>query len=391
MWAAMGLSANELRKLDYLLEQALDLDEAAREPWLNGLGTEYAELLPTVRELLLKHASLETGDLIGSLPAFTAFAPGGLASEMATDSQPISIGPYRLLRELGRGGMGTVWLAERIDGLLKRPVAVKFPHIGDPGESLGRRFAREREILASLVHPHIARLYDAGVTALGQPYIALEFVEGVPLTVYCDTQRLDVRQRLKLFLQVLSAVQYAHAQLIVHRDLKPSNILVTGDGQVRLLDFGIARLLATDDARPAELTEIESRVLTPDYASPEQIGGQPIGAASDVYSLGIVLYELLVGARPYRLKRDSRRALEDAILAASIKPPSSAAGDAALAEARGTSPGKLARLLKGDLDVIAGRAVKKAPQDRYGSVEAFEQDLRRHLDGLPVLAQADSL
>ena len=236
-----------------------------------------------------------------------------------------TIGSYRLLRELGSGGMGVVWLAERSDGLVKRPVALKLPHQVWQRAGLAERMAREREILATLTHPNIARLYDAGLTAGHRPFLAIEYVEGHPIDTYCRDHRLDAGARVRLFVQVANAVAYAHAKLVVHRDLKPANILVDADGQVRLLDFGIAKLLDQHQARETALTELSGRPLTLDYASPEQIRGEPLTIGSDVYSLGVVLYELLSGARPYKLKRDSRGALEDAILEADPPLPSAVA------------------------------------------------------------------
>ena len=208
------------------------------------------------------------------------------------------IGPYRLLRSIGAGGMGAVWLAERADGLLQRQVALKLPRSAWPRADLVERMARERDILAALTHANIARLYEAGITAGGRPYLALEYVEGRTIDAYCAGERLDVSARVRLFLQVVEAVAYAHARLVVHRDLKPSNILVTKEGQIRLLDFGIARLLDEVSVRDTPLTELSGRPHTPEYASPEQIAGGPLGVATDIYSLGVVLYELLCGTRP---------------------------------------------------------------------------------------------
>ena len=267
--------------------------------------------------------------------------------------------------------MGAVWLAERIDGLIKRPVALKLPHPPHYNSHLRERFARERDILASLVHPNIGKLFDAGVTEAGQPYLGLEYIEGATITEYCDGMGLPVRNRLELFLQVLEAVQYAHSRLVIHRDLKPSNILVTSERQVVLLDFGIAKLLTDGKAKETELTQRGGAALTPDYASPEQIIGQAISTASDVYSLGIVLYELLTGERPYKLTRDSRGALEEAILAADPRIPSQVVTDQAKAERRGSTPKKLAHTLAGDLDTIILKALKKRPGDRYPTVNAF--------------------
>jgi tetratricopeptide (TPR) repeat protein len=274
--------------------------------------------------------------------------------------------------------MANVWVAERIDGSLQREEALKLPaSIWAPG--LARRMAAERDILASLEHPHIARLYDAGVTPAGRPWLAMELVDGLPIDVHCRRQGLDVAQRLRLFLQVAGAVAHAHARLVVHRDLKPNNILVTPGGEVRLLDFGVAKLLGPDDAPAADLTRLLGRAVTPDYASPEQVGGRPVGVATDVYSLGVVLYELLTGARPYRLGHVSAAALEQAILEADVPSASSVVA----------SP-SLARALRGDLDTILAKAMKKAPGERYLSVEALAADIERHLAGEPVLARPDS-
>jgi len=287
--------------------------------------------------------------------------------------------------------MGSVWLAERADGLFTRQVALKLVHPVLMGRQVTERFAREREILASLSHPNIAQLFDAGFTEEGQPFLALQYVAGKPITSYCDERRLTVHERLRLFLQVLGAAQYAHTHLIIHRDLKPSNILVTEEGEVQLLDFGIAKLLKAGDARETELTQLGGRVLTPDYAAPEQIVGGPITTAADVYALGVILYELLTGERPYRLKRDSRGALEEAILGADPVAPSHVKLSETAAQARATSPKRLARALRGDLDTIAMKALKKTPGERYATADAFGEDVVRFLRGDVVLAQRDSV
>jgi tRNA A-37 threonylcarbamoyl transferase component Bud32 len=289
------------------------------------------------------------------------------------------IGPYRLLRPLGEGGMAAVWLAERTDVLQARKVALKLPHGAWRRAGLAERMAREREILATLEHPNIARLYDAGLDDDGQPFLALEYVEGLRIDAYCAQHALELRPRLGLFLQVARAVAYAHAHLVVHRDLKPSNILVTAEGSVRLLDFGIAKLLDQGEAQETALTREAGRALTPDYAAPEQIQGRAIGTAADVYSLGVVLFELLTGQRPYRLKRDSRAALEEAVLQVDPMRPSEA-----------VAPGRARRALRGDLDTIVLKALKKSPTERYETVNAFADDIERHLARLPVLARPDS-
>ena len=212
------------------------------------------------------------------------------------------VGPYELIRLLGAGGMAEVWLARRADGAFKRDVALKLPLLTRRRQDLEQRFAHERDILASLEHPNIARFYDAGVDTEGLPYLSMEYVQGQTLMTWCDAHLLGIAERLGLFLQVLDAVNYAHDKHVIHRDLKPSNILVTDSGQVRLLDFGVAKLLQGEDgSEQTQLSRVYGQALTPDYASPETLGGAPVDARSDVYSLGMVLYELLTGARPYRL------------------------------------------------------------------------------------------
>ena len=368
----MAADADRLRRLSSLLDVALALDGPARATWLDRLAGEDATLAPTLRDLLARHATQETAELLPPVPALPEAADGGAAAGQA-------VGPYVLERPLGRGGMGEVWLARRADGGIKRNVALKLPHVTwAPG--LAQRFARERDILAALEHPNIARLYDAGVDPQGRPYMALEYVEGKPLDAWCAERALPVAARLRLLLQVTDAVAFAHARLVVHRDLKPSNMLVTADGQVRLLDFGIAKLLEGDVARETALTQLAGRALTLDYASPEQIRGEPIGTASDVYSLGVVAYELLAGARPYRLKRGSAAELEEAIANVDAPRASEVADDAALK-----------RALRGDLDAILNKALKKDVRDRYPTVDALAQDLRRHLDGEAVGARPDTL
>lgn len=377
----MDLAQEDFAALSALLDGALDVPQEQRLDWLAA----QKDIPARIREL--------ASDLLN--PRGTPFSLPGLPHYRESDLGPLDgaqaqllapgmlIGPYRLLREIGQGGMGTVWLAERSDAAFKREVALKLPHASLSNRHLAERFSRERDILAALVHPNIARLYDAGITSDGRPYLALEYVDGAPLGVYCDARKLPLDARLKLFLQVLLAVQHAHGQLVVHRDLKPSNVLVTGDGQVRLLDFGIAKLLTDGQAQETELTQLGGRALTPQYAAPEQILGKTISTAVDIYALGVMLYELLTGVLPFRPKRDSRGALEDAILdtepdAPSRAPPATTATSIAR------------RLLRGDLDTIILKALKKAPQARYATVAAFADDLQRYMRGEPVLAQPDS-
>ena len=383
------LSAAEYSRLSALLDLCIDLVPEARGEWLIHLESEDPRSAAMLRKLLSAPGAFESGALPETRDIFTRhFASLAQAQEVLAGKR---IGPYRILSLLGQGGMGSVWLAERADGLFTRQVALKLVHPVLIGHGVTERFAREREILASLSHPNIARLLDAGFAEDGQPYLALQYVAGTPITTYCDRARLGVNQRLHLFLQVLNAVRYAHANLVIHRDLKPSNILVTEDGQVQLLDFGIAKLLTEGEGKETALTQLAGRALTPDYAAPEQISGEPITTAADVYALGVMLYELLTGEQPYRLKRDTRGALEEAILQVNPLPPSRVTSSEIAAGARATTANKLARTLKGDLDTIAMKALKKSPTERYATADAFGEDVARFLRGDVVLAQPDSV
>jgi tetratricopeptide (TPR) repeat protein/predicted Ser/Thr protein kinase len=282
-----------------------------------------------------------------------------------------------VLRELGRGGMGVVFLAERVDGGFQQRVALKLVRQGLDGAASVARFAAERQILARLQHEHIARLLDGGVSDAGQPYFAMELVEGIPLTLYCEGRGAGTTARLRLFLQVCDAVDYAHRNLVVHRDLKPSNVLVTAEGRVRLLDFGIAKVLQESPQAGPSVTRGEARALTPQYAAPEQLRGQPVTTATDVYSLGVVLYELLSGRPPYRLEGLTPAEVERTVAERDAPPCSSAAG------------GTRARELRGDLDTIVAVALRKEPGRRYPSVRALADDLGRYRDGRPVAARGD--
>jgi len=376
MHADFDLSPQDWTALRRLLEAALTLPPLQRSGWLDALGEDDARFAPRLRALLA-HADRSTVDRLLTLPRVETgdFAPSG-----GSLPPPETAGPYRLLRLLGEGGMASVWLAERTDMLQGRRVALKLPHGAWRRAGLGERLAREREILATLNHPNIARLYDAGVSADGQPWLALEHVEGERIDAYCERKGLDVPRRLRLFLQVARAVAHAHANLVVHRDLKPSNILVTEGGDVRLLDFGIAKLLDPEgSAVETALTQQSGRALTPEYAAPEQILGRPVGTGVDVYALGVVLFELLCGQRPYRLERRSRAAIEEAVLQAEPPRPSAVTTDA-----------RRRRLLRGDLDTIVAKALKKDPAQRYATVDALAEDIERHLEQRPVLARPDS-
>ena len=382
------LTASQYLRVSRLLDESLELTPVEREQWLACLETTDPAAALVLRDLFASQAASKEAGFLEDR--------GQLARELGSVTESVTgmigkqFGAYRVLSLVGRGGMGSVWLAERTDGLFTRRVALKLVHPALMDRVMTERLAREREILASLSHPNIARLFDAGIAEDGQPYLALEYVAGTPLTTFCDDRRLPITARLDLFRQVLDAVQYAHANLVIHRDLKPSNILVTEEGHALLLDFGIAKLLTEGGAKETELTLIGGRALTPDYAAPEQITGATITTATDIYALGVMLYELLTGERPYRLKRDSRGALEEAILQADPQPPSRAALSESVALARGATRGKLAKILKGDLDTIVLKALKKLPGERYATANAFDEDVHRFLRGDLVLAQADS-
>ncbi|PYS56886.1 MAG: hypothetical protein DMF74_27470 [Acidobacteria bacterium] len=318
------------------------------------------------------------------------------------------VGPYKIIRELGRGGVGSVYLGERDDDQYRQQVAVKLIRRGMDTDFVVRRFRNERQILAALDHPNIARLLDGGTTENDRPYLVMEYVEGLPVDHYCDLHTLDTEDRLKLFQRVCAAVHYAHQHLVIHRDIKPTNILVTKEGVPKLLDFGIAKLLTPElAAQTLDPTLTAMRLLTPAYASPEQIKGQPITTATDVYSLGVLLHELLTGHKPYRV--DSRAPLEvmKAVLEKEPTKPSTAVmitettgsgnGSASIAltpdlvsKTRDATPDRLRRRLRGDLDNIVLTALRKDPQRRYASVQQFSEDIRRHLKGLPVIARADT-
>lgn len=313
-----------------------------------------------------------------------------------TDRPGEWIGPYRLLATAGQGGMATVYLAEREVGGARQRVALKLVRRGIDTDEVLRRFAHETRVLASLEHPNIARFFDAGASDDGRPYLVMEFIEGRPLTRHCDAERLGIVARLQLFQTVCDAVQYAHQQLVVHRDIKPSNILITDDGEVKLVDFGIAKLLADETGTASPRTRTGVRVLTPEYAAPEQIRGESISTATDVYALGLVLYELLTGLRARSV------AMEGAVtggppgdafdaLAPSTAVRRSGAVASAAATARRTTTDRLGRRLRGDLDRIALKALNPDPARRYPSALQLREDVGRHLRGLPIEARPNTL
>jgi non-specific serine/threonine protein kinase/serine/threonine-protein kinase len=324
----------------------------------------------------------------------------GVTPEGAADAtQPERLGPYRLIREIGHGGMGAVYLGVRDDDAYQKRVAIKVLKRGMDTDSIVRRFRHERQILASLEHPFIASLLDGGSTPDGRPYFAMEFVDGQPIADYCDTHKLDTKARLRLFRQVCTAVQYAHQNLVIHRDLKPANVLVMADGTPKLLDFGIAKLLNQELAgQTLAPTAPGLQLMTPEYASPEQVRGDVVTTASDVYSLGVILYELLVGRMPYRLSSRAPADIVRIVCEAEPVRPSTAvtvidpgANAETPHETRQTvDADRLRRALAGDLDNIVLKALSKEPQRRYASVDQFSEDVRRHLAGLPVLARKDT-
>ena len=308
-------------------------------------------------------------------------------AEASADQAGAVFGNYRLIERVDRGGMGDVYRAERADGAFQAQVAVKLLRASIDSEALTRRFMRERQILARLSHPHIARLLGGGANAQGLPFLVMEWIDGQPLTDFAAEQALDLNQRLDLFLDVCDAVAYAHRNLIVHRDLKPSNILVDRDGQVKLLDFGVSKLLSaeTDDAEI--LTRTGALMMTPAYAAPEQILDQAVTTATDTYALGVVLYELITGQRPHR-----REAQTPAALAASIDTePFTRPSELLARKARHLSERRFARRLRGDLDTVLQVALRREPERRYPSVEALAEDLRRFQRGLPIAARTDSV
>jgi serine/threonine protein kinase len=318
------------------------------------------------------------------------------------------VGPYQLDRRIGRGGMGSVWVAARVDHEYEKKVAVKLVRRGMDSHEILRRFRLERQVLAGLDHPNIARLIDGGSTPDGLPYLVMEYVEGTPITEYCESRKSTITERLRLFRAVCAAVQYAHSNLVVHRDIKAGNILVTPDGVPKLLDFGIAKVLRSDlSTLEMAQTRPEMRPMTLDYASPEQVRGEPIATATDVYSLGVLLYKLLTGKMPYGVETRSRTALQHAICEVEPRRPSSVImtdSEAAIPQAtqklevvevveetRDKARKRLKKKLAGDLDVIILKALRKEPPRRYASVEQFSEDIRRYMEGRPVIARSDTL
>jgi|CXWL01.1.fsa_nt_gi serine/threonine-protein kinase len=367
--------------LSRLLDAVLDLPPQVRGAWVAELGEEHAAVLPYLRQVLGGLPTDDAGD--GSLTTGLAGAAAGGWDDSDLAAEPTygdRVGPYTLESELGRGGMGVVWLAARSDGAYARQVALKLPHVHLLAGTSRGRFRRERDILAALTHPHIAQFLDAGVTATGQPYLALELVTGRPITDACRTAGTSLAGRRELIRQVIAALHHAHTHLIVHRDIKPSNVLVDGQGQVKLLDFGIAKLLEGPDSGDlaTQLTRLGGRVATPDYAAPEQLAGGTVTMATDVYAVGVLLFELLTGRRPFASAFGPQAWLNPAV-AARAEPPlaSSSIVPEHARTVGGLSPRELARALAGDLDAILAKALSYDPAERYETMAELASDLER--------------
>jgi serine/threonine-protein kinase len=367
-------------EVDRLLEMALDLPHAERIDAVRTAAGADGALASSVIRLL---GRLDDDQRLT--------APSGqLVQDAFADQAPETVRPgdqlgrYRILSRLGRGGMATVYLAERADGTYEQRVALKLLRRGLDTEDLIRRFVAERQILSSLSHPNIAKLLDGGATADGRPFLVMELVEGDPIVAWADARGLDVAGRLRLFLDVADAVHAAHRQLVVHRDIKPSNVLVSAEGRVTLLDFGIAKLLDADES----FTEVGLVPHTPSYASPEQLGGGRITTASDIYQAGILLLELLTGTRPSPGESATTSRLASR---AAVAPVPERDTPSARAQARASTPERLARRLRGDIDVIIAKALREEPEERYASLAEMAEDVRRHLAGLPIMAHPESL
>jgi len=361
------------KSIETLFSEILVLDTAARETALNKLKQQHPTLRSEVESLLCSADKAK---------GFLSLSPVAAMSELNSDEKPWvkqSLGSYQLIREVGRGGMGTVFLAERADGEYRKQVAIKLVNRVANSKLIMRRFKAERQILANLEHPNIANLLDGGTTEDGCPYLVMEYIQGEPIDIYCQTRQLSIREKLELYIKVCTAIHYAHQNLIVHRDLKPANILITADGIPKLLDFGIAKLLESEEIslHNEPITLVDLPLMTPEYASPEQLLGDTITTATDVYALGVILYELLTGHRPYNLPSDNIVNIVQIVCENQVRRPSSRNPD-------------LCSQLQGDLDNITLFALRKEPELRYQSVQNLAADIERHLKGKPVSAVKDS-
>ncbi|HKP12597.1 MAG TPA: serine/threonine-protein kinase [Blastocatellia bacterium] len=400
-------------QVNRIVEAALTLAPGERTAYLDNACTDEALRRAVETTMAMRDVSGRFGGATNAEGPTAILQDAETVGVSAEEQQKLlddtQIGPYRVLRRIGQGGMGAVYLAARGDAEFRRQVAIKLVKRGMDTEFVLRRFRNERQILAALDHPNIARLLDGGTTADGRPYFVMEYIEGKPITEYADGRRLSTAERLRLFQEVCAAVHYAHQNLVIHRDLKPSNILVTNDGTPKLLDFGIAKLLNPElAAHTIEATAVAVRLMTPEYASPEQVKGDAITTASDVYSLGVLLYELLTGHRPYRINSRAPHEVARVVCEEEPQKPSTAVarvetyptggGTATVtvtpevvSRTRDGNPDKLRRRLAGDLDNIVLMAMRKEPQRRYASVDQLANDIRRHLEGRPVIARHDTI
>lgn len=364
-------------KLKKLFSEAVWLEPDERAEFIDKHCSGEPELRAQLERLLAADTNAE--DFLERCPV--ELADDGSRNDRSARLKNERLGAYRLVEEIGRGGMGDVYLGERADGSYEQRVAVKLVDRGPLSDAVRFRFESERRVLARLNHPNITRLIDAGTTEEGRPYFVMEYVDGQPIREYCADRELGLEERLDLIEQLLEGVQYAHANLIVHRDLKPANILVTKEGVVKIVDFGIARILAEEDGEPAaEPTRAMPRLLTPEYASPEHVTGRPVTTASDVYSLGVVIYELLAGTRPYQLDTSEPWTIAQQVCEMEPEPPSRAAQQQ-------EAPPVSVTELSGDLDNIVLKALAKEPERRYATVDRLVEDLRRYRNGLPVSAR----
>src|SRR5215472_14715887 len=397
------------QRVEQIFTAAERLPKDERTALLDDLCAGDEDLRCEIESLLAYHDKSDEfiEDAVGG---FALEDPSALGANSETECVPgildvVQVGPYRILRQIGSGGMGILYEAIREDQFQKR-VALKVIKRGMDTASIIRRFHRERQILAGLSHANVTALLDGGTTADGRPYFVMEYVEGQPVTEFCDAHHLTIRQRLEIFREICGAVQYAHQNLVVHRDLKPGNILIKRDGVPKLLDFGIAKILNLEvTSGTLEMTAAATRIMTPEYASPEQVRGEPITTSTDVYSLGVLLYELLTGHRPYRFNTRTAQEIAQVICEQQPEKPSVVVMGVeqepadqgykkltpeGVSATREGQPTQLRKRLRGDLDNIALKALHKEPSRRYTSVEQFSEDIRRYLIGLPVNARKDT-
>jgi eukaryotic-like serine/threonine-protein kinase len=386
-----GLSFDAWNFVSPHLDHALGMTEEERGIWMASLRVQDPVLARQLDTLLFEHRALAKN-------GFLERCDVELPSEPTLAGQ--TVGVYRLISEIGQGGMSSVWLAERNDGRFQRHVALKVLNIALLGKTGEDRFKHEARVLGLLVHPNIAELIDAGVSQTGQPYLVLDYVDGDHIDRYCDRRRFEIRVRIRLFLDVLAAVAHAHRNKIVHCDLKPSNVLVRNDNHVKLLDFGIAKLMEEDKHEPdrAQLVVKGERAMTPEYAAPEQLKGEPLTTAVDVYALGMLLYVLLTGHHPHRRGQHPPAALIKAVMEKDPVRPSDVVrrsqdfkAAARNARRRATTTNRLSRLLRGDLDTIITKALTKEPEGRYSSVAALTDDLCRYLRDEPISVRPDTV